>query len=77
MNIHRRDLEKTVDHQAIEAGWEGYAQIEPVKGELRVYLRVDGDPMLYPLPMTENVALALRPDRAEESLAAESTAGTG
>lgn len=52
LGVRRHDLVKEIHHDALTAGWEGYAL--PGKGMegLRVYVRLRGDDRLYPLPMS-------------------------
>ena len=58
--IRRPELKKRVHEDAALAGWEGYARVDPQGGELQAYVRVVGDPMLYPLPTRQKIARQMR-----------------
>ena len=55
LGIRRHDLVREIHHDALTAGWEGYALMGGGIEGLRVYAQLTGDTILYPLPMSVEV----------------------
>ena len=55
MGERRPDVSRRVGRAALASGWGGYARANGSVGDLRCYVRIAGDPLLYPLTMTDGV----------------------
>ncbi len=54
--VHRPDVARAVHADALTAGWEGYGVLGR---DVRAWVRIAGDPGLYPLPTTADAARPL------------------
>ena len=59
--IRRPELKRKVHPDAVTAGWEGYARVDPARStRLQAYVRTVDDPGLHPLPTRREIAQQMR-----------------